>query len=137
MKKDNKKGLDKKAKRALRREIENKVNEQVKSIISQLGYDSKKLTKTIDKNAKQLAKKLSDIIGDNEKPVAGVDDKHKGGLEVKEPVKENNTPEFSSPQPIPLPETTESDNANKRPVLPSDRQDPPSALDIAERVAHS
>ncbi|WP_207420934.1 hypothetical protein [Desertivirga brevis] len=135
MKKDNKKGLLKKAKRTLRGEIENKVNEQVKGIISQLGYDSKKLTKAIDKNAKQLAKKLADIIGDNEKTVAGVDDKAKRALEVKEPAKENNTPEFSSPQPIPLAETT--DNENKKPVVPSERQDPPSALDIAERQAHS
>ncbi|WP_207533449.1 hypothetical protein [Desertivirga arenae] len=136
MKKDNKKGLDKKAKRALRREIENKVNEQVKGVISQLGYDSKKLTKAIDKNSKQLAKRLAEIIGDNEKQVAGVDEHQKGGLEVKEPVKENNTPEFSSPQPIPLPETTDT-NGLKKPVLPSDRQDPPTALDLAERIAHS
>lgn len=136
MKKD-KKGLDKKAKRALRREIENKVNEQVKGIISQFGYDSKKLTKAIDKNSRQLAKKLAGIIGDNEKPVAGVDEPEKGRQEVKEPQKDDNVPEFSSPQPIPLPETSNDNGGNKKPVLPSDQQASPSALDIAERLTNS
>jgi len=136
MKKDNKKGLDKKEKKALRRDLEDKINEQIKTVVGQLGYESKKLTKALDKNSKQLSKKLAEIIGANGKSTKGANDQQQKELqEVKEPQRNTGAPEFSSP--VPVSENDNNSNANKKPVVPSDTPSTPSALEMAEKIVHS
>lgn len=136
MKKDKNKGLDKKVKRALRKEIESRLNEQVLRVISEMGFESKRTTKVIEKNSKQLAKRLTTIINENEKSVKPVPNGEKEPSEVQDTSSRNgNVPEFSSPQPITLQENTGDNTENKKPVVPSDATSSPTALDLAEKIS--
>jgi len=130
------KGLDKKVKRALKKEIEVRLKTQTLDVLKHMGYESKQSTRALEKNAKQLAKKLANIIDDNEKRVKGVSGPEKEQLNVSEPAK-NNVPEFSSPQPILTSEDENSASGNKKPVIPSDTPVSPSALELAEKITEA
>lgn len=96
MSKENSKTLIKSARKNTRKELEVNINAHLKEVIGNLGHESKKITKEINKASKQLAKKLAEIVRIDKTVVQEI---KKSKTETSPD--EGYTAEFSSPQPLP------------------------------------
>lgn len=119
MSKENSKTLIKSARKNTRKELEVNINAHLKEVIGNLGHESKKITKEINKASKQLAKKLAEIVRIDKTVVQEI---KKAKTETSPD--EGYTAEFSSPQPLPedqaksgLPLQEGKAKGSKKPVI--------------------
>ncbi|WP_256012575.1 hypothetical protein [Desertivirga xinjiangensis] len=133
------KTLIKSARKNTRKELEVNINAHLKEVIGNLGHESKKVTKEINKASKQLAKKLAGIVRIDKTIVQEI---KKASTETSP--EEGHAADFSTPEPLPedqvkTGQTLQGESkgrGSKKPVIsnsPSIGDQNPQAQDLEQK----